>query len=186
MGQNGSMGHFVILGERMMKLKKVLNIIDSISEWTGRIFSLTVGVLIVLVVLEVILRRFLNRPTVWSFEVTLQLYAFHFMIVAAYTLLHRSHVAVDILYVRFSERKKAILDVFTYLIFFFPFTLIVFYYGIKYASVAWEIREITISVFGAPLYPIKSVIPLMAFLLLIQGLAIFIRRLYMAIYGEEL
>ena len=169
-----------------MYVKKLLKTIDQISEWTGRIFSTIVAVLMLLVVLEVVLRRFLNSPTVWSFEVTLQLYAFHFLIAAAYALLHGSHVAVDILYARLSRRKRAILDVATYIIFFFPFLAILLFEGIKYASVAWSIRERTLSVFGAPLYPIKSVVPVMAFLLIIQGLAIFIRQLHVAIWGEEL
>jgi len=65
-------------------LKKVLHFIDIVSEWTGRIFSWMIVVLTLLVVLEVVLRRFFGRPTIWNFEVTKQLYAFHFMIVSAY------------------------------------------------------------------------------------------------------
>ena len=165
-------------------MKKLLTIFDAISEWTGRIFSWVICVLLVLVVLEVILRRFLNRPTIWNFEVTIQLYAFHFMIVAAYALLYKSHVTIDVLYERFSKRTKAILDVISYAIFFFPFLLVVLYEGIKYAANSWAMREVSWSVFAPPLYPIKTVIAVMAFLLLIQGFAIFVRQLRTAIKGE--
>lgn len=165
---------------------KVLKIIDSISEWTGRIFSCVILVLMALVVLEVIMRRILSRPTIWNFEVTIQLYAFFFMIVAAYALLHKSHVAVDILYQRFSRRTQSILDVITYLVFFFPFISILLYKGIEYAASSWAVKEKSWSVFAPPLYPIKTLIPVMAFLLLLQGLAIFVRRLHLAITGEEL
>ena len=165
-------------------MKKLLTILDAISEWTGRIFSWVICVLLVLVVLEVILRRFLNHPTIWNFEVTIQLYAFHFMIVAAYALLYKSHVTIDVLYERFSKRTKAILDVISYAIFFFPFLLVVLYEGIKYAANSWAMREVSWSVFAPPLYPIKTVIAVMAFLLLIQGFAIFVRQLRTAIKGE--
>lgn len=169
-----------------MKLKKFVNFFDNISEWTGRIFSCTVCVLIILVVMEVILRRIFDGPTTWSFETVIQVYAFYFMIVAAYTLLHKSHVFVDIVYARVSKRVQAILDVISYSIFFFPFVFVLLYEGILFAANSWSIRETSWSVFAPPLYPIKTVIPIMAFLALIQGVSIFIRQLYMAIKGKEL
>jgi len=164
-------------------LKKVLHFIDIVSEWTGRIFSWMIVVLTLLVVLEVVLRRFFGRPTIWNFEVTKQLYAFHFMIVSAYALLWKAHVAIDIIYERLSQKTKAICDVITYIIFFFPFLSVWLYQGIKYAARSWAIYETSWSVFGPPLYPIKTVIPVTAFLLLIQGIAIFIRKLDVVIRG---
>jgi len=166
-------------------LKKLWDVIDAINEWTGRTCSWTIVVLAILVVLEVILRRFLNSPTIWNFEVTKQLYGFHFMIIAGYALLHKSHVSIDILYGKCSERKKAILDIISYTIFFFPFLLIVLYQGIKYAGNSWAMLETSWSVFAPPLYLIKTVIPVMAFLLLLQGVAIFVRQIQTAIKGKR-
>jgi len=167
-------------------LKKFLHIIDNISEWTGRIFSWVIVILTILVILEVILRRFCGRPTIWNFELTIQLYAFHFMIVSAYALLHKSHVAIDILYGKMSKKTEAICDVVTYAIFFFPFLLIWLYQGTKYAAKSWAMHETSWSVFAPPLYPIKTVIPVVAFLLLIQGFAIFVRQLHIVIKEREL
>lgn len=167
-------------------MRKFLHIIDNISEWTGRIFSWTIIVLAILVILEVILRRFFGRPTIWNFEITIQLYAFHFMIVSAYALLSKSHVAIDILYGKLSRKTRAICDVITYGIFFFPFLFVCLYQGIKYAAKSWAMHETSWSVFAPPLYPIKTVIPVVAFLLLIQGFAVFVRQLYIAIKEKEL
>jgi TRAP-type mannitol/chloroaromatic compound transport system permease small subunit len=167
-------------------VEKALKWIDRFSEWTGRIFSWIIIVLMFLVVYEVIMRRFFNRPTIWNFDVTKQLYALYFMIVAGYTLLHNSHVAVDILVAKLGRRKKALLDVVTYLIFFFPFLWIFLYEGIKFAANSWAMRETMWGMFQIPIYPIKTVIPVTAGLLLIQGLAIFIRQLHVLIKGEDL
>lgn len=52
-----------------MSLKKFLNGIDRISEWSGRIFIWLVIPLTILVVYEVISRRFLNAPHIWAPEV---------------------------------------------------------------------------------------------------------------------
>ena len=165
-------------------MKKVLHFIDIISEWTGRIFSWIIVVLTLLVVLEVVLRRFFGKPTIWNFEVTKQLYAFHFMIVSAYALLWKAHVAIDVFYERLSHKTKAICDVITYIIFFFPFLLVWLYQGVKYAAKSWSIYETSWSVFSPPLYLIKTVIPITAFLILIQGVAIFVRQFQVAI-GEK-
>lgn len=167
-------------------VEKALKFIDRVNEWTGRIFSWIIVILMVLVVYEVIMRRFFNRPTIWNFDVTKQLYALYFMIVAGYTLLHNSHVAVDILVAKLSRRKKALIDIITYIIFFFPFIWIFLYEGIKFAGKSWAMRETMWGMFQIPIYPIKTIIPITAFLLLLQGLAFFIRQLYFLIKGEDL
>jgi len=164
-------------------LRKILNLIDSISEWTGRIFSFIIIILVILVVLEVIMRKVFHSPTIWNFEVSKQLYAYHFMIVSAFALLHKAHVSIDIVYEKLNQKTKAICDVITYIIFFFPFLLVWLYHGVKYAAKSWTIYETSWSVFAPPLYPIKTIIPMTAFLLLIQGAAIFIRKLDVAIRG---
>ena len=76
-------------------MKSLVKLLDSISEWTGRIFGWVIVPLVLLTVMEVILRRFLNSPTIWSFEVLKQLFALHFMIVAAYALLYLSLIHIS-------------------------------------------------------------------------------------------
>lgn len=159
---------------------------DSISEWTGKIFSWLIIALMLLVVFEVIMRRFLNSPTIWSFEITIQLYALHFLIIAAYGLLHNSHVSIDIIYAKFGARSKAVLDVIAYIIFFYPFMFVLLVSAIPYVSKSWAVYEKSWSVFAPPLYPIKTIMPLMVILLLIQGTAKFIRQVYFMVKGKEL
>jgi len=167
-------------------MKKFLKFLDNISEWTGKIFCWTVVILTLLVVIEVIMRYCFNRPTLCNFEITVQLYAFHFMIVAAYTLLHGSHVSVDIIYSKFSKKSQAILDIISYLIFFFPFCMVILWKGIMLAARSWSLLETSWSACASPIYPIKTVIPLTAILLILQGLAIFIKKLHMVIKEEEI
>jgi TRAP-type mannitol/chloroaromatic compound transport system permease small subunit len=164
--------------------KKYIKAVDSISEWTGRIFSWSIVLLVLITVFEVISRRFLNSPSIWSFDISKQLYSLHFMIAASYALLHGSHVAVDIVYNYLSQRKKAFLDVFCYLIFFFPFNSVMLWKGFEYAKRSWMMHEVTRGVLNFPVYPIKTIIPITALLLLLQGLAIFIQRCYAALNKE--
>jgi len=159
-------------------MRKTIRILDNIGEWTGKIVSYVLIILTILVVLEVIMRRFLGHPTSWNFEVTKQLFAFHFMMISAYALLRGSHVSIDFLLIRMSERKKASLSLISYLVFFFPFCVTLLWRGTVYSLRSWSVWETSWSVFAAPLYPIKTIIPLMALLLLLQGLSICIKNIF--------
>lgn len=167
-------------------MKKIVGFIESMTEWTGRIFSWALALLSAIVVIEVVLRYFFNSPTIYNFELTIMIYALHFMIVAAFALLHGSHVSIDVIYNLFSERKRLILDIVGYVLFFFPFTIMVLYQGTKFAVTSWSQWERSWSVWAPPLYPIKTVLPVTMLLLILQGIAIFIRKLHILLRGEEL
>jgi TRAP-type mannitol/chloroaromatic compound transport system permease small subunit len=117
--------------------------------------------------------------------VTDYIYGPHFVLVAAYTLLYGAHVRIDIIYQRFSPRTRGVLDLITYTIFFFPFCIIVFQQGLLYAWTSWSIGETSESAALRVVPLIKTAIPLSFALLLIQGLAIYIRAILQLIRGEE-
>jgi TRAP-type mannitol/chloroaromatic compound transport system permease small subunit len=167
-------------------MKTLLHILESVSEWTGRIFVWLISPLTVVVLYEVISRRFFDAPHIWATEVTNFIYGPHFMLVAAYTLLYKSHVSIDIIYGRFSPRTRGILDIFTYLVFFFPFCTIVFYQGIVFAQTSWSIGETSESAALRIVPLIKTVIPVTFGLILIQGLANFIRGIMLVVKGKEI
>lgn len=165
-------------------METFIRFLEGINDWTGKIFSWTVAVLTVIVVFEVVLRYFFNSPTICNFEITKQIYGFYFMILAGYALLHGSHVSVDILYERISKRNKAIVDIISYLIFFFPFCCVILIYGTYFALDSWRDLETSWSACGCPLYPIKTIVPVSFFLITIQGIAIFVKTLCRLIGGE--
>ena len=169
-----------------MQLKTILKGFDAVSEWSGRIFVWLIIPLTVVVVYEVISRRVFNAPHIWATEVTNYLYGPHFMLAAAYTLLYKSHVSIDIIYGRYSPRTRGILDIITYLVFFFPFCIIVFYQGIIFAQTSWAIGETSESAALRVVPLIKTVIPVTFGLLLIQGLANFIRSIMLVTRGKEI
>jgi len=169
-----------------MQLKNFLQGMDSVSEWSGRIFIWLIIPLTGVVVFEVISRRFFNVPHIWATEVTDYIYGPHFMLVAAYTFLYRGHVRVEVIYELFSPRVRAILDCFTYLVFFFPFLIIVFTNGILFAYTSWSIHETSESAALSVVPLVKTVIPVAFLLILIQGSANFIRRVIFVLKGKEI
>lgn len=167
-------------------MRSFLKFLDGFSEWSGRIFVWLVIPLAILVVFEVICRRFLDSPHVWSTEVIDFIYGPHFMLAAAYTLLYKAHVRIDVIYDRFSPRTRGILDIITYMIFFFPFCGIVFYEGIVFASTSWSIGETSESAALRIVPLVKTAIPVSIGLLLIQGIATYIRAIIQTVKGEEI
>jgi len=160
-----------------MAIKRFTKICDRISELTGRSAAWLIWPVMGLCVYEVVTRRFFGSPNIWTYEVTNIFYGAHFMILAAYTLLYRGHVAIDLVVVRFSPRTQLILSVMNYLVFFFPFILVILYVGLDSSADSWKFWEKTS--IGLPLiYPImKTLPPVTAFLLLVQGLSEFAKML---------
>lgn len=167
-------------------LKIFIRFADSISSWTGRIFCWAVVVLTLLTFIEIVMRRLFDSPTIWSFEICKQIDGIYFMILGAYGLMHGAHVSIDIIYARLSKRKKAVLDVISYILFFFPFNIVIFWKGFEYAKRSWDLLEKADGFFAIPVYPVKTFIPLAALLLIIQGLAIFIKKFYFATKLKEI
>lgn len=168
-------------------MKKIIDkfclAVDSASDWVGRICMWSVLIGMIIVIYEVFTRYVLNIANEWVFETTIMIYAFHFCMCASYALLHNAHVSIDIISGKCSKRVQAILDIISYCIFFFPSVGIILWRGIKFAADSWAIKEVSWSHFPAPIYLQKTIIPVMAFLLLIQGVAIFIRRIEQAVAG---
>jgi TRAP-type mannitol/chloroaromatic compound transport system permease small subunit len=158
--------------------------VDRVNDWTGKVFSYLVLPLTALIVFEVITRRFFNAPTIWTFELSNFLFGSHFMLVAAYGLLFKAHVSIDLVSMRFSQRTQEKLQIFCYFTMFFPFVLTILYHGIIFAKDAWAMGETSWSVWGPPLSPIKTVIPLTAFLLLLQGISDVIKKILFLKTGE--
>ncbi|WP_339237043.1 TRAP transporter small permease subunit [Oceanobacillus sp. FSL W7-1281] len=170
----------------MRVVHKVIKGIDTINLWVGRIGSWSILVLTLLIVFEVISRRVFNSPTIWTYEVITMVFGFHFMIVAAYALLYKSLVSVDLLYNRLSEKKQAIMDLITYFILFFPFIIFVFYISFGNAVDSWIIKETSSSLFGAPVYLTYTIVPIAFGLLVLQGISEVLKRIVILAKGESL
>jgi len=169
----------------VQKLSFFLHVIDNISDWSGKLVSFLIVFMIGLISYEVVLRYIFNAPTIWSHETSLFLYGAYAILAGAYTLRHRWHVNMDIVYARLSQRQRAIVDLLTSAL-FFVFCIVLLWHGGQFALRSLQLLETTTTPWDPPLYPLKLTIPVAAFLLLLQGLAKFIRDLIIAITGKEL
>ena len=155
---------------------KVACWIDRMSEWAGKGASWLIPILILELVYDTALRYLFNAPTAWSYDISYMLYGTLFMFGAAHTLAVDKHVRIEILSNKVSLRSRAAIDAICYVLFFFPTVCALLYFGAGFALKSWQLREVSgESMWGAPIYPFKTVIPLAAVLLLLQGIAQFVR-----------
>lgn len=149
--------------------------ISSFNEWVGKGASWLTLLLVLIVGVDVISRYFFNTTKNWVLELEWYLFAIIFLLGAAYALKQDKHVRVDLFYARFGKKDKALVNFWGTLLFLIPWCLFVFFSSFNYAWESFEIRERSPNPGGLPaLYLIKSMIPLGAFLLLLQGIALLI------------
>jgi TRAP-type mannitol/chloroaromatic compound transport system permease small subunit len=168
----------------MGRLKLVLNSISLISVWTGKITSLATLAMMLTIVYDVVARYYFMRPTLWAEETDRFLLTGYFLLGGAYCLYYKGHVRMDVLYDHLSPRGKAIMDLFTAIV-FFTIMVILTRYGWEAAWLALKNMERTESAWAPLTFPMKMAAPVGCFLMLLQGLAQFIRDLITAITGKE-
>ncbi len=161
-----------------------VRVADKISEWSGKIFAWLVIPLTFGLVYEVIARYLFNAPTKWAYDMTYMLYGALFMLMAGYTLYMRGHVRTDFVYRMMSDRVQGIFDTVLYVVFFLPAMITLLWVSMDYTIRSWAIFErAAVTPWMPPIYPLKSVVPITAVLLIIQGVAELIRSVYAATKG---
>jgi TRAP-type mannitol/chloroaromatic compound transport system permease small subunit len=164
-----------------------IGIIDGITVYTGYVFTLLVIPLVVANVVEVFMRYVMNAPTSWALDVTTMSFGALFMLGAAYALLKGAHVRTDMLWEKFSDRKKGIIDAVAYVLFFLPSMAILFAISIDDFFYSLSINEKSTSGIWQPvIWPLRAVIPLTAALLFMQGISELMKSLWAARTGVAL
>lgn len=171
----------------MKQIRAIINAIDTLSEFTGKVIIWLVVLLTAVIGYEIFSRYILNAPTKWAFDLSYMIGGTFFLMGEAWTLKKKQHVRIDIFYNRFSPRKRACLDIFFYLIFFFPLWAGILYFLIPYVQFSWEVGERSMQGYWQPIiYPFKTVMPIGVALLLLQGVAEFLKSTVVACGGEEI
>lgn len=124
------------------------------------------GVLVVmmfLIVIDVLLRYFLNRPLKGVFELIEFMVAIVVCLGMAYTGVQKGHVAVELVVSRFSPRVQALIDSFNYLVSTMLF-LLISWKSVVHAKVLW-VSGLTSAILYVPVYPFVFVLALCSGLL---------------------
>lgn len=168
-------------------MTSILSALDKASDALGRLLALASIAIMAITFLVVVMRYGFNASalrlgeygisSIALQESVLYLHAILFMLASAYTLKHNGHVRVDVFYRTFSPRTKAWVDLLGTLLLLFPMCGFILYTSLDYVAFSWQIQERSGEAEGLPyIYLLKSLIPAMCALLLIQGLIEIVRN----------
>lgn len=167
-----------------MGIERYLKVIDKINDWSGRIAAYAVLYIMATLAYEVVARYVFNAPTIWVYEINAYVFCFYTALAGGYVMLQNAHVNVEILYEKFSPRKKSLINVLTSVCFFSVIITLIWKSGFA-AWESWEAKEESFSLLASPIYPSKMIIPVGAFLFLLQGIAKLIRDIITLIQGDD-
>jgi TRAP-type mannitol/chloroaromatic compound transport system permease small subunit len=150
--------------------------IDRLNGAIGRAASWCALAIVLIGFAVVLLRYVLGVGSIWLQESILYAHAALFLLAAAWTLKEDGHVRVDVFYAGASSRTKALVDLAGASLLLLPFALALIVFALPYVERSWSILERSRETSGLPLvFLLKTLIPLFALLLALQGVAQAIR-----------
>lgn len=157
--------------EKKFQLTEFLDLLEKVTIKIGHLTSYLTGLLVVIIVVQVFLRYVLGRGMVMLEEFEWHLYSVGLLLGIAYCTATDSQIKMDLLYMRYSERKKAWVELISLVLLVLPFSLLLFLHGVKFTQYSFHLQEMSDAPLGLPYrWVIKSFIPLgMLFLFFAAG-----------------
>ncbi len=157
-------------------LAAVAGAIDRLTAAVGRAAMWCALAMVIVQVTVVLMRYVLGVGSIWLAEAIIYAHATLFMGAAAWTLQQGAHVRVDIFYGGASPRTRAIVDLLGATLLLLPFMAVLAVVSFPYVARSWAIFERSRESSGLPLvFLLKTLIPVFAILLGLQGIAQAIR-----------
>ena len=150
--------------------------IDCVNTAIGRAAAWCCLYVVVVEFALVVMRYALGIGSIRVQESVIYAHAALFMLAAAWVLKTDGHVRVDIFYADAKPRTKAAIDLLGTVIFLAPFAAALLLLSLPYAARSWAIFERSPEASGLPfVFLLKTLIPLFALLIGLQGIAQAIR-----------
>lgn len=160
-------------------MRAVVHVIDSISEWVGKMGRWLVVALVLVVTYGVILRYVFSKPNLWPYEVAIMLGSSLYILGLSYTYRYDRHIRVDVIYSHLAPRWRGLIDVVGSMILFFPIMLLVSYVSVTWAWDAWAHGErMAETGWYPPAGPLRTVVAVGFITLTLQGFAQFLRGIH--------
>lgn len=160
-------------------ISKVIDLINrKVGEWISYLTFFMAAITFVIVVL----RYGFNIGWIAMQESVVYLHAAVFLLGSAYTLQHDGHVRVDVFYRRFSEKRKAIVNLLGTLLLLLPVMTFITLVSWHFVIESWQTLESSMESGGLPfLYILKTFILLFSITMLLQGISEVIKQVLILI-----
>ncbi|MEY3695749.1 MAG: TRAP-type mannitol/chloroaromatic compound transport system, small permease component [Pseudomonadota bacterium] len=152
-------------------------LIDAVNERIGLSISWALLAAVLICAGNALVRYLLNISSNAWLEIQWYLFGAIFLLASSYTLKRNEHVRIDVVVGRFPKRVQVWIDVFGFLLFLLPATLLILYFSIPFAFESIRSQEMSSNAGGLIVWPAKLLIPIGFLLLSLQGISELIKRI---------
>lgn len=153
-------------------LNKIIRLIDAINQTISNMVSWLIALMVLTMFGIVVLRYGFDIGSIAAQESITYMHGLVFMLAIAHTLKINGHVRVDILYQHWGEKGQALVNLLGSLFLLLPVCAFIAFISWDYVSTSWSYYEGSRDAGGIDgVFLLKSLIPLMALLLFLQGLS---------------
>jgi TRAP-type mannitol/chloroaromatic compound transport system permease small subunit len=150
--------------------------VDRLNRWVGRFAMYLFFVLAAIMLYSTLSRALFDAPVNWALEMSQFVLSAYYLLGGAYSMQEDAHVRMDLIYGRLSPRRRAAIDAFT--IIFVVFYLVVLFWGsVSSTSYAITYNQKNYSAWSPVLWPVKVVMAIGIFLMLLQFVSQFFKDL---------
>ena len=160
----------------MSYLLSLSKYIDALNEKIGLAISWALLAAVLICSGNALIRYTLNTSSNAWLEIQWYLFSAIFLLASSYTLRRNEHVRIDVIVGRFSKRTQVWIDLFGFLFFLLPATLLILYFALPFAIESIRSQEVSSNAGGLIVWPAKLLIPVGFLLLTLQGISEFIKR----------
>lgn len=168
-----------------MIIHSVIHGIDSMNNAITKYSMLLIFPLIGVMIFNVTIQYFFNSSVIWGNELVMMIFGLYMIFAGPSSVLDKVQVGIDLFSSKWDPKIRGSINCITYV-----FTALLFFQLIvtsaTYALESWEIREVSSSAWGQPVYHWKGLIPVAFILMFLQTIAEFLRNLWLALTGKEM
>lgn len=173
------------LSMKLTSLLKIADAIDRLNHNIGRTAAWFSLLMVVTTLVVVVLRYGFQIGSIALQESIMYINALVFTLGAAYTLKENGHVRVDIFYSNFTDRTKALVNIFGVIFLLFLTLAFIAWSSWDYVWVSWRILESSPETSGLPfVYLLKSTIYILLTLMCLQGISELIKSINIVVKSK--
>ena len=148
--------------------------VDAMNRFVGRFAMYLLFVLAAVLLTSTFSRLIVGASVNWALEMAQFILSAYYLLGGAYALQQNAHVRMDVFYSRLPPRKRAVTDAFTILFIIF-YLVVLFLGGISSTNYAIVYQQTNYSAWAPLLWPIKVVMTIGVFLMLLQCISTFFK-----------
>ena len=160
----------------MQTLLRISRAIDALNVKIGQALIWLVLVMALVSAGNAIFRYLFNLSSNAWLELQWYLFSAVFLLCAGYTLLNDEHIRIDVVSSHLSRRAQLWIDIFGTVFFLLPVSIFIMWLSWPVFMNAWTSQEISGNAGGLIRWPVRLLVPLGFFLLSLQGISEFIKR----------